>query len=95
MNRLHVDCALAQTCLATLHLMMEDFRGYLTHANFQFADPHKREADGGAQVDERGASGATREHVPQSQSQSLIGDGTRYVGIHLPFLSIVSVCEIL
>ena len=44
---------------------------------FQFAAPHKREADGGAEVDERGASGAAREHVPQPQSQPLLGDGAR------------------
>ena len=63
------------------HKLKDNIRGDPTNlsnpAIFQFAAPHKREADGGAEVDERGASGAAREHVPQSQSQPLLGDGAR------------------
>ena len=70
--------------------MMQYFGGHLTIAIFPFADPHKREEYGGAPVDERGAPRATRKHVPQSQSQPLIGGGARYVH-YVPLLCIISV----
>ena len=55
---------------------------------FQIAAAHKWEADGGAQVDKRSASGAAREHVPQPQSQPVFGDGAGYaiVIIAKPFI---------